>query len=117
MAVREYASAHLVEEVVAIDERQELLDRHRPGLVGGLAENHFVDQDQRVRGEDPVVGMAGRGGRRLLAGKTDRRIRTALRRGDRLVDVGRTDRERNAEVREDLDPARRGGRENEGRYG
>jgi hypothetical protein len=89
----------------------------RRGLVNRLPEDHFVDQHQGVGGEDPIAGMARRGDRCLLPGKTDRRIRTALRRGDGFVDIGRTDRERDAEVREDLGPARGGGREDEGRYG
>lgn len=92
---------------------------HVPGgpLVGGLSQDRLVDQDESVRGEDPVVGMAGRGGRGLLTGESGRRIRTRLPGGDRLVDVGRADRERNTEVREDLGPAGGGGREDEGRYG
>jgi len=87
------------------------------GLVGGLAEDGVVDEHESVRGEDPVVGVAGGRHGRLLAGEPRRRPRARLAGGDRLVDVRRTDRERDAEVREDLGATGRGGGENERRYG
>lgn len=89
----------------------------RVPLVAGLSQDRVVEQHEGVRGEDPVVGMAGRGDRGLFTGEAGRRLRTRLPGGDRLVDVGRADRERNAEVREDLGAAGGGGREDEGRYG
>ena len=88
-----------------------------PGLVGGLAEDGIVDEHESVRGEDPVVGVAGGRHGGLLAGDPLGRLRARLAGGDRLVDGGRTDREGDAEVREDLGATGRGGGENERRYG
>jgi hypothetical protein len=86
-------------------------------LVGRLSEDVVVHEDQSVRREDPVGGVThgDRGG--LLAGETDRRVGPRLAGRDRLDDVGSNDRERDAEVREDLGATRRGGGEDEGRYG
>jgi hypothetical protein len=93
--------------------------QHVPGagLVGRLAENGIVDEDESVRGEDPVAGVAGGRHGGLLAGEPLGRLRTRFAGGDRLLNVGRTDRERDAEVREDLGATGRGGGENERRYG
>jgi hypothetical protein len=93
--------------------------QHVPGprFVGGLAEDGVVDQHESVRGEDPVIGVAGGGRGGLLAGEARCRLRARLAGGDRLVDVGRTDRERDAEVHEDLGAAGRSGGEDERRYG
>ena len=93
--------------------------QHVPGLrlVGGLAEDGVVHEHESVRGEDPVAGVAGGRHGRLLAGEPRGRLRAPLAFGERLVDVCRTDRERDAEVREDLGATGRGGGENERRYG
>jgi hypothetical protein len=89
----------------------------RVRVVRRLAEDRIVDEHESVRREDPVVEVAsgGRGG--FLAGEARRRLRAGLAGGDRLVDVGRTERERDAEVREDLGAAGRSGGEDERRYG
>lgn len=93
--------------------------QHFPGppIVDRFAEDRIVDEHESVRREDPVVEVpsGGRGG--FLAGEAGRRLRAGLAGGDRLVDVGRTDRERDAEVREDLGAAKRSGGEDERRYG
>jgi hypothetical protein len=93
--------------------------QHLPGprLVDGLAEDGVVEEHESVRGEDPVIGMAGGGRGGLLAGEAHRRLGARLAGGDRLVDVGRTDRKRDAEVREYLGTAGGSGGEDEKRYG
>ena len=97
--------------------RQEPQHLPGPAIVYGLAEDGIVEEHESVRGEDPVIGVAGGGRGGLLAGETRRRLRARLTGGDRLVDVGRTDRKRDAEVREDLGTAGRSGSEDEKRYG
>jgi hypothetical protein len=87
------------------------------GLVGRLAEDAVVDEDERVRREDPLGGVEDGDRRGLLAGEADRRVGPGLAGRDRLDDVGSNDCEGDTEVREDLDATRRGGSEDEGRYG
>ena len=47
VAVGEDANAHVLEELVVGDERDELLDRHRPGLVGRLVLPHRLRGSRR----------------------------------------------------------------------
>lgn len=86
-------------------------------IVGRLAEDVVIHEDEGVRSEDPVVGVAPGAGRGLLAREPRGRLGPRLSGRDRLVDVGRTDREGDAEVREDLGASGRGGGEDERRYG
>jgi hypothetical protein len=86
-------------------------------IVGRLAEDVVVYEDEGVRGEDPVVGVPAGAGRGLLAREPCGCLGPRLSGRNRLVDVGRTDREGDAEVREDLGASGRGGGEDERRYG
>jgi hypothetical protein len=86
-------------------------------LVDRLAEDGIVDENESVRREDPVIRVPGGGRGGLLAGEASRRLPARLAGGDRLVDVGRTDRKRDTEAREDFGAPGRGGSENERRYG
>jgi len=83
------------------------------GVVARLPEDRAVQKDERVGGQDPVVGMA-RGSRRgLLPREAAGGLLSRLAGHESLVDAGRRDLEWNAERGQDLRPAGRGGDEEE----
>ena len=87
------------------------------GVVARLSENGAVDQDERVRGQDPLLRMErGRGGG-LRAGETGGRFPTGFAREEGLVDVSGGNVERDSERAEDLRAAGRGGGEDEAEGG
>ena len=85
----------------------------RVGVVARLPQDGAVEQDERVGGQDPVVGVA-RGPRRgLLPREAAGGLPSRFAGHEGLVDVGRRDLERNAEGGQDLCPPRRRGGEDE----
>jgi hypothetical protein len=88
---------------------------HPPGLrvVSGLAEDRVAQENERIGCEHPVTGAPRRGDRGLLGSETGSCGAAGLARRDRLVDVRRIDRERDAEGRQNLRPARGGRGEDE----
>jgi len=79
----------------------------RVGVVARFSQDGAVEQDERVGGEDPIVGMSGGSLRGLFPGKASHGVASRLARLERLVDLGRRHFERNAERGQDLHPARR----------
>jgi hypothetical protein len=85
----------------------------RVGVVTWLPQDRAVEQDERVGGQDPVVGVARGPCRGLLPREAAGGLLSRLAGHESFVDVGRRDLERNAERGQDLDAARRGGGEDE----